>query len=86
MFLIIITMVLAQGANEYCKDVVKTKSGSEEFKANRIALVIGVNEYLYIKGLNYAGPDAIAMKKLLEEQGAFTVQLMSDDMGKNPTG
>ncbi len=72
-------------SGEYGRDIIKTESGSEEFKANRIALIVGINEYLNIKGLKYATPDALAMKDVLEEQGAFTVQLMGDGASNKPT-
>ena len=72
-------------SGEYGRDIIKTESGSEEFKANRIAVIIGINDYLNIKGLKFATPDALAMKDVLEEQGAFTIQYIGEGSNISPT-
>ncbi len=70
------------------KDIIKVNSGgAEEYRMERLAIVVGVNDYLdsRISDLKYAVSDAEKMAKVLEENGIFKVQLYTNDSDLYPT-
>lgn len=71
------------------RDIILGKEdGEKEYKAERVALIIGVEEYLYhptIKNLKYSVDDAQIMKEVLSKYGVFSVNYLSDDSPLKPT-
>lgn len=66
------------------KDIIETENNNKEYKSERIAVIVGVNDYLYINDLEYADSDAKKMASILEENGAFTVKLFTTDSENKP--
>jgi hypothetical protein len=66
------------------KDVTKTESDAEEFRVERIAVIVGVNDYIVsnIPDLSYASTDADLVEDLLEEKGTFTTLIFNDEKRK----
>jgi internalin A len=50
-----------------------------EAKKERLAVIVGIDEYTIMSSLRYAVADAKAMKELLEEKGNFTIDYYADD-------
>lgn len=72
------------------RDIIETDgSGNEEMRAERLAIVVGVNEYVHIGSLKYAVPDARLIAETLKDSGNFTVEYYADDYeisyAKKPT-
>jgi len=61
------------------RDVIVLPNGQEEYRSERIAIVVGVNDYADMNlTLQYAVPDAELMKEVLEKEGYFDVRLIKD--------
>jgi hypothetical protein len=58
--------------------IISEEGGDEETSDERMALVIGINDYLNpsINDLKYATEDAYAMEDILEDKGYFTVKTL----------
>ena len=85
---IILTLITGFGfLSSQSKDVIKTHSGSTELKAERLAIVVGVGDYLNrgFRKLNYTVSDANEMAKSLEENGLFTIIKITDETELKPT-
>jgi hypothetical protein len=67
------------------RDVIKTEGGDYEDPSDRLAIIVGVEDYKYIRDLNYTIEDAEAIKSVLENQGAFDVEFMTTEKGRKPT-
>jgi uncharacterized caspase-like protein len=76
--------VLAQ--NE--RDIIKAEEDEdiEEFKSDRLAIVVGINNYLNSKipDLRYSEPDAKLIKSILADKGVFNVMYYSSEQDSRP--
>ncbi len=59
--------------------IIVNSKGVKEQRSDRLAIVIGVNNYSSIRPLNYAVPDARMIKETLESKGNFKVKYYADD-------
>ncbi len=82
-FLFIVMSISAQDN----KTIIGKENGPEETRMDRLAIVIGIDDYLNdnISDLRYACSDAEKVAKVLEEQGVFDVHLFTNDNGSYPT-
>lgn len=55
------------------RDIIVDDSGKVEYTDERFAIVIGIDNYENLPGLNYAVKDAKAIADILEKKGNFTV-------------
>ena len=67
--------------------IIGEDGGEEEHRSERLAIVVGVNDYLdsKISDLSYAVSDAKRIANILEDKGVFDVQLLTNDKGEPPT-
>ncbi len=79
LFSLILLILVSSFTFSQSRDIIETESSGEEFRAERVALIIGVNNYLNIGNLNYAVSDAELMKETLEGKGMFTTLLFTDN-------
>jgi hypothetical protein len=65
------------------RDIIKAEedSDAEEFKTDRLAIVVGINNYLNdkIPDLRFSEPDAKLIKSILEDKGVFNVLYYSSE-------
>jgi uncharacterized caspase-like protein len=70
------------------RDIIKAEEGSdaEEFKTDRLAIVVGINNYLNTKvpDLNYSEQDAKLIRSILENEGVFNVLYYSSEPEERP--
>lgn len=78
-FSLILIILVAGFSFSQSRDIIETESSNEEFREERVAFIVGVNNYLNINNLNYAVSDAELMKETLEEKGMFTTLLFTDN-------
>ncbi len=82
--LFLTTTLLAQDE----RDIIKAEENSdaEEFKTDRLAIVVGINNYLNTKvpDLNYSEQDAKLIRNILENEGVFNVLYYSSEPEERP--
>ncbi len=70
------------------RDIIKAEENEdiEEFKSDRLAIVVGINNYLNSKipDLRYSEPDAKLIKSILADKGVFNVMYYSSEQGSRP--
>lgn len=89
-FLIIALLIIALPLNVFAqptnKDIIETESGdATETREERLALIIGINDYLNVPDLKFAEKDALLVKEILEEQGVFKTIFIGSNTSKSPT-
>lgn len=70
------------------RDIFLTEEGKAEEPSQRLALLVGVEEYEHhpnIRNLRYTVEDTEAMKSVLEGQGGFTVKSITSESDIQPT-
>lgn len=84
--IIIISIILPNTVlSQTKKDIIKTSDNEIQYRYERYAIVIGINDYLKPElKLNYARKDAKDIKEVLEKYGKFTVNLITDKTNKKP--
>ncbi len=76
LLLVGLTLTTAQDSRDV---IVATDDGETEYRDERLAIVVGINDYATITPLNYAVQDAGAIRDILVEKGNFTVEYYADD-------
>ncbi len=74
--------------SQSARDIIETETGENEYRAERIAIIVGVEKYLdrNIPDLEYSVDDANLIKSVLEGQGNFTIDYIADDAeNRSPT-
>jgi uncharacterized caspase-like protein len=86
-FTLLILIASFGSLSSQSRDVIKTHNDSSELKAERLAIVVGVSEYLNrgFRKLDYTVSDADDMAKSLEENGLFTIIKITDQTELKPT-
>ncbi len=88
---LILCLVLVMGftyqgvSPQSSRDVmVVNENGKKELRSERLAIVIGINNYVHLPTLHYAVSDARSIKETLESKGNFNVEYYADDYSINP--
>lgn len=87
-FLLIFFIIpsLAFSINE--RDIIENEEGNTEYRSERVAVIVGVEKYLdrNISDLDFSVDDANLIKNVLETQGNFTIEYITDESeNRSPT-
>jgi hypothetical protein len=85
LFLIILFLSISILSSQDSRDIIPLPDGEEEYRTERLAIIVGINDYDNITDLEYAVKDANLIGKTLQSYGNFTLEKYTDNSPKAPS-